>query len=95
MSDKEKLQKEILGLLREEVKDLWEQEDEEFLENADAPFHCSIDPVPAAVIPPGPSILPARSDAPATYSEVLHSSSIPGYQTLEIEQEIFSSPTAV
>ena len=33
MVNQEKLQKEILGLLREEVKDLWEQEDEEFLEN--------------------------------------------------------------
>ena len=31
MADREKLQEEILGLLREEVKDLWEQEDEEFL----------------------------------------------------------------
>lgn len=31
MANRKKLQKEILGLLKEEVKDLWEQEDEEFL----------------------------------------------------------------
>jgi len=36
MADREKLQEEILGLLREEVKDLWEKEDEEFLKQLSA-----------------------------------------------------------
>jgi len=36
MTDGKKLQEEILGLLKEEVKDLWEEEDERFLKQLSA-----------------------------------------------------------